>query len=422
MRRAPGPPAPARAALPRCPISRGPSVPALLAGLVAFALLGLGGFALAGGLSRRAEPAPAAAPAPAEAPAAPAAPAAPPLFAGALPIALDRVPEGLASLSAQSCNACHGGVHDRWASSKHANAWNDPVFQEAIAKVGNATACQACHLPLANQHPRLATGYLEGDLSRPDLQKNPLWDATLMREGVTCAACHVREGQVIGARPVSGAPHPVAVSAELQRSELCASCHQLTWPEAKTPFYDTFGEWSRSAYAAAGVQCQDCHMVPAPSGSIGNRFAAEPSHAFEAPLERGLSVFLELPAPELQRGEPFVVSVRLQNSGAGHMIPTGSPFKRLSTTVEIVGADGKVLESSAPHRLGREVAEAPPWDTLRDERLAPGAEVRLGHTFTIAQKVPAQAASIRVRVERSLLGSAAPAETVLSRSWPLPML
>lgn len=381
----------------------------------------VGGFALAGGLSRRAEPAPAASPT-AAAPALPPAPVAPPLFAAPLPVVLDRVPDGLASLSAQSCNACHGAVHDRWAGSKHANAWNDPVFQEALARVGNATACRSCHLPLVNQHPQLAAGYKDGDISRPDLQKNPLWDATLMREGVTCAACHVREGQVIGVRPVSGAPHAVSVSAELQKSELCASCHQLTWPEAKSAFYDTFGEWSRSAYAAAGVQCQDCHMVPSPAGSIGGRFAAEPSHGFEAPLERGLSIFMELPAAELQRGEPFTVGVRLQNSGAGHMIPTGSPYKVLLTTVEVVGADGKVIDAAPPHRLGREVADAPPWDTLRDERLAPGAEVKLGHTFTIGQKVPAQAASLRVRVERSLVGSAAPPETVLSRSWPLPML
>ena len=352
----------------------------------------------------------------------PAAKVAPPLFAAALPVVIDKVPEGLASISSQSCNACHGSVHDKWSGSSHANAWNDPIFQEAMASVGNATACRACHLPLANQHPKLAAGYRDRDLSRPDLQPNPLWDATLMREGVTCAACHVRDGEVIGARAVTGAPHPVSVSAELQKSELCATCHQLTWPEAKGAVYDTYGEWSRTPYAAAGVQCQGCHMVPAPAGSIGGRFAAEPSHAFEASLDRGLSVFIDLPAAELQRGEPFAVSVRLQNSGAGHMIPTGSPYKLLLASVEIIGADGKVIEAGPPLRIGREVADAPPWDTLRDERIAPGAELKLGHTFNVAQKVPAQTAELRLRVDRTLVGSSAPPETVLTRSWPLPML
>lgn len=60
----------------------------------------------------------------------------------------------------------------------------------------------------------------------------------LMRQGLVCAACHVRQHQRFGpppradaqARqvPRSGLPHNGAtVSAAFLRSEFCSSCHQF---------------------------------------------------------------------------------------------------------------------------------------------------------------------------------------------------
>ncbi len=404
---------------PRWTIARPLPLIGLLLGAV------VGGVALAGGLSRKGSQPPPVEPASSAAVGAPTTPVAPPapaLFAQPLPLSLDKVPEGLASISSQACTACHGGTHSGWERSAHANAWNDADFQAAMAKVGNATACRACHLPLANQHAKLAAANHNNQVDRPELQPNPSWDPTLMREGVSCAACHVRDGLVIGPRAAPGAPHPVAASAELHSSELCATCHQLSWPEAKSAFYDTFGEWSRSAYAKSGVQCQDCHMPPKPTGSIGGRFAAEPDHSFDVPLEHGLSLYLSMPAAELQRGAPFAVSVRVLNSGAGHMIPTGSPYKVLVAHLELVGADGKVLDPGGSVRIGRTVGEAPPWDTITDNRLAPGAELTLAHSFVVPQKVAAQTATLRVRIDRELVGGTTGPQTVLTRAWPLPLL
>ena len=199
--------------------------------LTAIAVFVLGGVAFAGSLfGRDKDEAPAAdapaAEAPADLPPAPPpAPAAPALFPDGLPVAIQKTPEGLANLSAQGCNACHWQAHDAWRDSPHADAWSDPVFAEAIERVGGSTSCRSCHLPLANQHPRLAAGYVDGDLARPSMQDNALWDPTLMAEGVTCATCHVREGTVVSTRAAPGAPHPVAVSAELGESSFCATCH-----------------------------------------------------------------------------------------------------------------------------------------------------------------------------------------------------
>ena len=374
---------------------------------VLFAVLLLGGIALAGRKGKDdADPPPveAAAPvveAPPAAPAPPPAPAAPALFPSGVPVTLQETPTGLASLSAQACVSCHTQAHGDWQGSAHASAWRSPTFQAAIDKAGSSTACRACHLPLTNQHPRLAAGYLDGDLTRPNLQPNPSWDPTLMSEGVTCAACHVRDGVVVGTHAAPEAPHPVAVSDELGKPEFCATCHQLTWPGADRPFYDTYGEWKASAYAKAGVGCKDCHMPVQAGLATASRFAATPSHAFEADPAQAISVLVSLDAPEVQRGKPYRVGLRLQNTGAGHHFPTGSPFVGYSVEVALLGADGKPLVEPWRTTLARTVAPAPPWGTLEDTRLAAGAEMTVEKAFTVDQKKKAGSGVLRVSLVRS---------------------
>lgn len=388
-----------------------------------------GGAALAGGLFGKKDETP-----PPDTPevavpeveaAAPAAPEAPPLFPDGLPVALQQTPEGLANLSAQGCNACHWQAHDEWANTPHAAAWSDPEYQEAMARVGNTTACRSCHLPLANQHNRLAAGFVGGDFARPQMAENDIWDATLMAEGVTCAACHVREGTVISTRAAPDAPHPVAVSVELHSPEMCATCHQLTWPGADRPFYDTYGEWKASAYAQAGISCQECHLPAQTGTSAASRFAARPSHAFPADLGRGLSVLFDLESPEAQRGAPFPVRIRLQNTGAGHHIPTGSPFKTYRVSLHIEDAAGEALVAPAELELGRTVEAEPPWNTTADNRIPAGGEVAFEHAFEVSQKKAAQRATLVVRVEQVVTGAdGAPSVSppLLERRLPIQVL
>lgn len=391
---------------------------------LAIVALLFGGFAVAGSLFKKKsgddEPTADPPPAEAEAVAAPPAPTAPPLFEGALPVPVQKVPEGLANLSAQGCNACHFDAHDAWAASGHAGAWGDDALQDAMDRAGGATACRSCHLPLTSQHARVAAGYIEGDLARPDLKLNPGWDPTLTTEGVTCAACHVRDGVVVATRAAPGAPHPVAVSTELGSPELCAACHQLTWPEADKPFYDTYGEWKATAYAEAGVGCVDCHMPLKAGLATATRFAASPSHRFDADLRRGLSVLLDLAKPEVQRGELFEVTVHLQNTGAGHHVPTGSPFKVVRVSVELLDADGEELASAGTLELGRTVADGPPWRTLSDTRIPAGGELKFRHQFEVAQRAAAQRAQLRV-VARRVVGQTV-SEPLVLRTMPIPVL
>jgi hypothetical protein len=236
--------------------------------------------------------------------AAPPAPPAPKLFPDGLPVTLTALPSGLASLSAQGCNACHWAAHDTWSGSGHARAWPDETFQTALRAAGNSTACLSCHLPLAAQHDQLAAGYVDGDLSRPRLQPNTAFDLTLRGEGVTCATCHVRGDTILGTRAAPDAPHPVAVSAELTDSALCATCHQLSWPDGDRPFYDTYGEWKASAYAKAGVSCQDCHMAPVAGATVPGSDGTLPSHALASDPRRAVSVLLQMPRAAIVRGQP----------------------------------------------------------------------------------------------------------------------
>lgn len=331
-----------------------------------------------------------------------------PLFGSGLPIAIEQTPEGLANVSAQGCNACHFQAHEDWASSDHANAWANETFQAALARAGGSTACSQCHLPLINQHAKLAAGYIDGDLSRPNLQTNDIWDATLMSEGVTCAACHIRDGKIVGTRPIADAPHPMAVSEELGQSAVCATCHQMTWEGADQPFYDTFREWEGSAYAAAGVRCQDCHMPPKAGLATATRFAASPAHSFTADTARAVSVLIDLESAELQRGQPFPVQIRIQNTGAGHHFPTGSPFKAYAVRVELIGSDGKPLTPAFVHELARNVEQAPPWKTLSDNRIPAGGEVTLNHTFQVDHRKQAGPGVLRVRIGRKTHGEETP--------------
>ena len=358
------------------------------------------------------------------APPPPVVPEAAPLFPDGVPVSLEAVPDGLSSLSAQSCAACHVQAHDDWSGSGHQAAWRDPDFQSAMDAVGGSTACTSCHLPLTNQHPRLAAGYSAGDLARPDLQPNPQWDPTLMTEGVTCAACHIRDGKVLSARVVESAPHPMAVSAELSTSASCATCHQLTWPEADQPFYDTYGEWERSPYAEAGVRCQDCHMPPTAGVAVASRYATQAGHAFAPDTARGVSVLVELDHPEVVRGEAFAVRVRVQNTGAGHSFPTGSPFKATVVKARLVGTkdrdEGKDLAEAGLLTLQRTVEPAPPWKTLSDNRIAPGEEAVLEHSFTVSQRTKAQDLVLEISLE-TRVGTTTKATSVLQKI-PIPLL
>lgn len=294
----------------------------------------------------------------------PAAPATPPprgpMWTG-LPVDGGPLPAGIAHPGAAACEACHAPVVAAWRTSGHARA-----AARVDAIVGDG--CDVCHLPTRSQH-------------------EPQLDLAAWADGVGCAACHLRDGAVVAARP-SDAPHATAWSPELAGPGACATCHQLSWPGASVPLYDTVGEWERSGWASAGVGCVDCHGA----------------HDVARPFGQAVSVLPEAATRTIVRGGaalPFAVV--LQNTGAGHAMPTGSPYAGLRVELALVGPVGKkgepgVRGAPATLDLARTVSDAAPWVVTEDRRLAPGASRRLEASFAL----PADAAlgpwSARIRV------------------------
>jgi hypothetical protein len=359
-------------------------------------------------------PAPPAPPAP---PPSPDVAATGPLFAQGLPLAELVLPEGLANPTAQQCAACHGEILDAWAASGHATAWQGERWSQAVRDASEPTACLACHLPLAVQHPRRVVAMTEGQLDAPRHEPNPAWSPALQREGVTCAACHLREGRIVGPRASASAPHPVVANDALASPGLCAACHQLTWPGAATPWYDTYGEWYRSAYREAGIRCQDCHMPSTAGTPTIGRFAGHASHALALDPARAVSILVELGGAEVVRGEAFTFKVRVQNTGAGHAFPTGQPGHALYLTAVVVDAKGQPLHEPLQQVLARTVADAAPFALVQDTRIPPRGELSLEKTTTIPQKKPAGPARLRVTIAGDPKGA-----PLIERAFPLTVL
>ena len=332
-------------------------------------------------------------------------PVGPSLFPSRLgPIERQLPPAPMASLSAQACNACHGEIHDQWAASGHATASTNPVYLAAIEAIGNPPECQNCHLPLENQRPTLHFG---PGPSGPQ-SENPSYNPTLAQEGVTCAACHVRDGMIYGPRQLhsSESPHPVAQAEELRGATACAFCHQVSLMGAEEhPFIDTVGEWLRSPWGEAGIPCQQCHM-PRTSGIVaGSRYAAFASHLFlgnrdPRAIRRALTLEVNLRKHELERGQKFRATATLLNTGAGHAVPTGDPSHQVELRFEMLDGNKKPAKGSKSESfwLMREVDSTAPFTQRSDSRLAAASSRIFDYATDISRKNPAGRYSLHVTV------------------------
>lgn len=161
---------------------------------------------------------------------------------------------------------------------------------------------------------------------------------------------------------------------KFSQATFCAGCHEqeqealvpgtsvdpARFPSG-LPTHSTYSEWSDSAWAMAGAQCQHCHMPPndglantvdttkPEKASITNGFVRPPeeirSHAFRGPLtgpNRLLDVALGMWLAAEIVGNELSVSVKLSNQGAGHAIPTGEPMRSILLVVQ-ANACGETL-------------------------------------------------------------------------------
>lgn len=280
------------------------------------------------------------------------------------------LPHGAA---AADCATCHLEQHAQWSASPHARSDRSPLLLAMLDRVEEAwgaaarEACVACHSP----------GH------GPD-------------RGITCVSCHAAVGNTAEhsgrlvvdlEAPLAGPlDDPLATEAhgsrpgELLRSpSLCGTCHEVRGPRLFVE--PTLTEYRDSGLGEVGIGCVECHMprlddaplVPGgpPRPRRSHRFAA-----FEAPqLDEALTLWVRTAGPA-----PVVV---VENTGAGHAVPTGISFVRdIWVDVRVTDAHGatrsipRVVElGSRPMREDRPVALPTEADRIDHRTLAPGAQL-----------------------------------------------
>jgi len=284
------------------------------------------------------------------------------------------LPPGFRSLSFQECVRCHDGVHAGWKLSMHSVSWVDPEVQEVWSFLGKPDQCRDCHLPLAEARR----------LPRPDAKS---YDLGLAGEGVTCAACHVREGTILaphkgGTRnPKSKPPHPVRFEPNLGAAAVCAACHQSRDTVGRRPIYDTVAEWEASRFGQAKVGCQACHMDRKPDVDRTGAVVPYHTHHFRGShsdpmLQEALDVVIQGEEPVWKRGETARVTVLVTNGGAGHRVPTGTPLHGIEVVVGITDGQGEFV-SQERRWLRREVKSFVPFVEGEDTTLGVGETLRI---------------------------------------------
>jgi hypothetical protein len=259
------------------------------------------------------------------------------------------------------CSGCHMDIYTQWKGSMHSNAWVDPVYRAALklmsqyskGKIDNF--CMGCHTPI---------GVVTREATPAG--KN-MSDAAV--QGVQCEVCHntsrvtgigngayVLTPQLHG-RPLKFGPykdaaspiHDTAYSKLHTQSEFCSDCHDVTHPFNRVPVERTYTEWRDSSYAGNGVQCQDCHMKPAPgraspiakprdhvythyfsgANALVTSLLGDQVHASQGEEMLKSAATVQIMAPATYNpAHANVVTVRVSNVGAGHKLPTGFPEGR----------------------------------------------------------------------------------------------
>lgn len=212
------------------------------------------------------------------------------------------------SLSAKECMQCHKDTHREWSEGMHAKAWIDPLFQNAF-KLEPRQWCINCHAPLSRQKIEFYT---------------PTYtDKALLNEGINCAACHVREGKVLGSKNFKDEFHEVVKSDYISTSQFCENCHQFNFPRfenekihySKEPMQNTFEEWKHSG---SSRECQSCHYD-------GHRLLGNHD------TERLLKDFSEIEYEFSGKGLLFL-NFALTSKRA-HILPTGDLFHSIQFEV-----------------------------------------------------------------------------------------
>jgi hypothetical protein len=325
-------------------------------------------------------------------------------YAHAIPY--QTIPAGLDSLKAESCGTCHRDIYEEWKTSLHAKAFEDPFFQAYWKKDGNIWICLNCHAPLENQQPTLIKVIPRGRVEKAVQEPNPQYDPAYQKEAVTCAACHVRDGVILGPYDDSAAPHPTKFDPAFRTTQVCYRCHNVVSGPAQ--FYNvgpcgTYAEYEGKYFMQErGFICQTCHMPEverpvARGGPIreGRRHLWRGGHDPEM-IRQAVAVRVQADPPSPKPGARVTFTATLINAGAGHKIPTGDPDRHFTVEFLVRDENGHVLERHST-TMGRWILWQPVVLEVYDNRLLPLASRAYTFTYRLPQRTEGLTLKVLVR-------------------------
>jgi hypothetical protein len=228
-----------------------------------------------------------------------------------------KVEAPVLSSEPNDCAGCHPAAVNEWRQSQHAISYTNGIFQSEF-KPSRQAWCVSCHGPLAK------------DPIEVDDQDS------LVKQGVSCAACHFPKGEMVSTQKREGSPHETRVDPTFGAPDFCGGCHQFNFPilgkygvlerYTQYPMQETLNQYVQSGMADT-LTCLDCHArTPGKHRYPG-------SHNLET-LQSTLRTEACFDGTSVQ--------VRITNKEAAHHVPSGGVHRFMAL---------RVWRSSSPEKL-----------------------------------------------------------------------
>ncbi len=305
----------------------------------------------------------------------------------AWPVDTSQTPAVLGKLSAKECGVCHQDFYDEWQTTIHSKAWTEPYFQTDWKFDNSQHSCRLCHTPLDRQQPHKVLGYRDTDKWDPILEDNPDFDPGLQHEGVTCAACHYRDGKIVGELGNTNAPHSVKKLDD--PNQVCVRCHVVEGDKWDTffrfPPCGTVAEIESTILKSgkshtgekvvkntSSLGCVQCHMPVVRRALVKGGEIRQTRHHYwrgghdPEMVKKALSI--KFAEQNLASKGKRSFTLTITNTGAAHYVPTGTPDRYLSVQLRVRDDANNVITEKT-ETIVRKVMWRPFIVDLKDTRL-----------------------------------------------------
>ncbi|MBM9501262.1 cytochrome C554 and C-prime [Leptospira sp. 201903071] len=317
--------------------------------------------------------------------------------AWAEPVNVVKSLPGIEGLTAKDCGRCHEDHYKEWKTSTHANAFTDLQFQAELSKPNSPQwLCLNCHIPLSGQRREIATHLKGGDVFQPVLVSNKKFDPEWEKEGISCGTCHLKsdsQGNTVLIGPTGAqAPHPVEKNREALHSR-CNDCHNQDYKLnlSLVCYFKTGDEYKKSVHFPK-EDCVSCHMPSINRSIVLPAFRKEKKdshrHTFiGGGVPKTFALFdsqwkdyqsgLKIEEPRWSFENKNVrLDVTLENTFAGHSVPTGDPERHLLVEAILQDTNGKEILKKV-QRIGQNWEWYPEAKLVNDNRIRSGEKRKM---------------------------------------------